>query len=54
LFSVVEGTFGPLEKWTLIKVFLERMRRLERCIETNGDYVWSAKINIFVVIGFKR
>jgi hypothetical protein len=24
----------------LTNVFLEWMKRLERCIETDGDYVW--------------
>jgi hypothetical protein len=31
--------FEVPKKWTLTKVFLEWMRRLERCIETDGDYV---------------
>jgi hypothetical protein len=34
--------------------FLEWMMRLERWIETDGDYVGEPKINIFAVIGFKR
>jgi histone-lysine N-methyltransferase SETMAR len=39
LLSAVEGISGSFEKWTLTKVCLEWMRRLERCIEINGDYV---------------
>jgi hypothetical protein len=39
LLLAVEGILRPLEKWTLTKVFLEWMKRLERCIETDGDYV---------------
>jgi histone-lysine N-methyltransferase SETMAR len=35
----VEGILRSLEKWTLTKVFLEWMKRPERCIEINGDYV---------------
>jgi hypothetical protein len=50
----VEGIFGFLEKSSLTKGFLEWMRRTQRCIETNGDYVWKSKRNILVVIGFRR
>jgi hypothetical protein len=32
------GRFEDRRKVALTKVFLEWMRRLERCIETNGDY----------------
>jgi hypothetical protein len=39
LLSAVEGDLRFLEKWTLTRVLLEWMRRLERCIETDGDYV---------------
>jgi hypothetical protein len=39
LLSAVESLFGFIEKWTLTKVFLEWVTRLERCIEINGDYV---------------
>jgi hypothetical protein len=39
LLSAVEGILKSLEKWTLTKVFLEWMRRLEGSIEINGDYV---------------
>jgi hypothetical protein len=39
LLSAVDGILRSLDKWTLIKVFLEWMTRLERCIEINGDYV---------------
>jgi hypothetical protein len=40
LLLALEGILRPLEKWTLTKVFLEWMKRLEQCIETNGDDVW--------------
>jgi hypothetical protein len=43
-----------LEKSTLNRVFLEWMRTIEGCIETSGNYVWYAKINIVVLIGFKQ
>jgi hypothetical protein len=39
LLLAVEGILSSLTKWTLTKVFLEWMKRLERCIETDGDYV---------------
>jgi histone-lysine N-methyltransferase SETMAR len=39
LLLAVKGILRFLEKWTLTKVFLEWMKRLERCIEINGDYV---------------
>jgi hypothetical protein len=39
LLLAVEGILRSLEKWTLTKVFLEWMKRLERYIETDGDYV---------------
>jgi hypothetical protein len=39
LLSALEGIFQSLDKRTLTNVFLEWMTRLERCIETNGDYV---------------
>jgi hypothetical protein len=54
LLSWVDSIYGSLEKWTLTKVFLAWMRRLERWIETGGDYVAQPKINMLVVIGFKR
>jgi hypothetical protein len=38
LVSAAEGIAGSLEKWTLTKVFLAGMTRLERCVETGGDY----------------
>jgi hypothetical protein len=37
--SAGEGVLRSLEKSTLTRVFLEWMRRLEQCIETNGNYV---------------
>jgi hypothetical protein len=37
--SAVEGILRFLEKWTLTRVFLESMKRPERCIETDGDCV---------------
>jgi hypothetical protein len=40
LLSAVEGFFGCFEKWTLTKVFLEWMTRVERYIEITGDYAW--------------
>jgi histone-lysine N-methyltransferase SETMAR len=40
LLSAVDGILGSFEKWTLTKVFLEWMTRLERCVEINGDYAW--------------
>jgi hypothetical protein len=39
LLSAVEGILRSLEKSTLTKVFLEWMKRAERCIQTDGDYV---------------
>jgi hypothetical protein len=39
LLSVVEDLFRSLEKWTLTKVFLEWMRRIEQYIETDDGYV---------------
>jgi hypothetical protein len=39
LLSTVEVILGPLEMSTLSEVFLEWMTTLERCIQTNGDYV---------------
>jgi hypothetical protein len=39
LLLAVEGILRSHEKWTLTKVFLEWMKRAERCIETDGDYV---------------
>jgi hypothetical protein len=39
LLSAVESVFRFLEKWTLIKAFLEWMKRLEQYIESDGDYV---------------
>jgi hypothetical protein len=39
LLSAVEGILESFEKWTLTKVFLEWMRRLEQYIETDGDSV---------------
>jgi hypothetical protein len=39
LSSAIDRLMRSLENWTLIKVFLESMTSLERCIETNGDYV---------------
>jgi hypothetical protein len=54
LLSAVKGIFGSLENWALTKIFLQWMRRLERCIEINGDYVGQAKIKILVVIDPKR
>jgi hypothetical protein len=39
LLLAVEGISRSLEKWLLTKVFLEWMKRLERGIETDGDYV---------------
>jgi histone-lysine N-methyltransferase SETMAR len=40
LLSAAEGILESFEKWTLTKVVLEWMTRLERCIDINGDYVW--------------
>jgi hypothetical protein len=40
VFLAVEGILRYLQMWTLTKVFLEWMKRLERYIETDGDYVW--------------
>jgi hypothetical protein len=40
LLSAVEGVLRSLEKWTLTKVSLEWMRRLEQYIETDVNYVW--------------
>jgi hypothetical protein len=40
LLSAVEGILRSFEKWTLTKVFLEWMTRLERYVEINGDYAW--------------
>jgi hypothetical protein len=40
LLSAVEGYSRSFEKSALTNVFLEWMKRLERCIETDGDYVW--------------
>jgi hypothetical protein len=40
LFSAVERILRSLEQWTLTRVFLEWMRRIEQYIETNDDYVW--------------
>jgi hypothetical protein len=39
LLLAVEGILRSLEKWTLTKAFLEWMKRPERYIETDGDYV---------------
>jgi hypothetical protein len=39
LLLAIEGIFRSLEKWSLTKVFLEWMKRPERCIETDRDYV---------------
>jgi hypothetical protein len=39
LLSVVETILGSIEKSALDRVFLEWMERLQRCIDTNGDYV---------------
>jgi hypothetical protein len=39
LLPTVEGISRSLAKWTLTKVFLWRMTRPERCVETDGDYV---------------
>jgi hypothetical protein len=39
LLPAVESFLRSLEKWTFTKVFLELMTRLERCIETESDYV---------------
>jgi histone-lysine N-methyltransferase SETMAR len=38
LLSAVEGILSSLEKSILTKVFLEWMKRLGRCIETDGHY----------------
>jgi hypothetical protein len=38
LLLAIEGILRSLEKWTLTKVVLEWLKRLERCIETDGDY----------------
>jgi hypothetical protein len=46
----VEGILGSFEKWTLTKVFLEWMTRLERCIEINGDYVGYAFVFLLSLI----
>jgi hypothetical protein len=40
LLSAVDGILGSFDKWTLTKVFLEWMKRLEGSIEINDDYVW--------------
>jgi hypothetical protein len=37
---VIEGFLRSLAKWTLTKIFLEWMRKLEQYIETDDDYVW--------------
>jgi hypothetical protein len=37
--SAVEGVSRPLKQWTLTKVFLEWMRRLEQYIESDDDSV---------------
>jgi hypothetical protein len=39
LLSPVESILWSVEKGTLTRVFLEWMRRPERCLETDGDYV---------------
>jgi hypothetical protein len=39
LLSAVESILESLEKSILTKVFLEWMKRLEGCIETDGDDV---------------
>jgi hypothetical protein len=49
----VEGILGSLDKWTLTMVFLEWMRRLERCIETDGNSDGISKRKILTVIGFE-
>jgi histone-lysine N-methyltransferase SETMAR len=43
LLSAVEGILGSFEKWTLVKVVLEWVTRVERYIEINGDYVAKLK-----------
>jgi hypothetical protein len=40
---------GSLKTWTLTRAFLEWIRRLERCTETDGDSLGQPKINILVV-----
>jgi hypothetical protein len=54
LLSADEGIVGSFETWTLTKVFLEWMMKIEPCIEINSDYVGQAKIHTVVVVGFKR
>jgi transposase len=49
-----DGNLRYLEKSNLSRVLLEWMTRLERCIETNGDYVVYPKRDILALIGFKR
>jgi hypothetical protein len=39
LLSTVKAILGSIDKWTLDRVFLEWMERLQRCIDANGDYV---------------
>jgi hypothetical protein len=39
LLSAVEDIFGPFEKWTLTKLFLEWMTRPEQYVEISGYYV---------------
>jgi hypothetical protein len=40
LISAVEAISRPSNSATMTKVFLEWVRRLERCVETHGNYVW--------------
>jgi hypothetical protein len=54
LLSAVEGILGSLENAILTKAFLEGMKRLERCIEVDGDDVGYGQINILGMLGFKR
>jgi hypothetical protein len=54
LLLAVAGISGSLEKSILTRVFLEWITSSEQFIEINGDYVLYSKINILVVIGFKR
>jgi hypothetical protein len=54
LLLAVDGILRSLEKPILTKVFLEWMKRLERCIETDGDYGAQPTINMLAVIGLKR
>jgi hypothetical protein len=39
LFDLIIALAGTIEKVTLQKVFLERMERLRRYIDTKGEYV---------------